>query len=187
MWGPLTLSIIYFFKSKILALKYRFRRLWFYYFFKSFDIKIGSSILIHGGKGRHQFGNNFSVLDRCIFECHEKNSEFVTGKNCTFSYGVVCCINTKIKIGDNVWVGEYSSIRNSTHSFSVDSPMGTLNDKWEDIYIGNNVWIGRGTLILPGARIGNNVVIAANSVVKGEIKSNALYGGAPARLIKLLS
>jgi len=181
------LPIVHFFKSKTLALKFMLRRIWFYYFFRSLNIKIGSYVIIKGGKGNHQFGQNFNVFDSCIFECHEKTAVLKIGDNCAFSYGVVCCINTKIIIGNNVWVGEYSSIRNSTHVFSTHLPIGTTNDKWEDIEIGSNVWIGRGSLILPGSIIGDNVIIAANSVVKGTINNNSLYGGTPARFIKMLT
>lgn len=172
--------------SKKNAFLVRIRRLRYYYFFKSKDIVIGSNIKIIGGKGNHQFGKNFKVFDNCIFECHEKNASISTGENCIFSFGVLCSINTKIKLGNHVWVGEYTSIRNATHNFSVHTLLGFLPDKWEDISIGNNVWIGRGCVILPGTTIENNVVVAANSVVKGYLQSNSMYGGCPVKLIKKL-
>lgn len=48
----------------------------------------------------------------------------------------------------------------------------------------NNVWIGRVSILLPGTVIGNNVVVGANSVVSGILKSNSLYAGSPVRYIK---
>lgn len=54
------------------------------------------------------------------------------------------------------------------------------------VRIGDRVWIGAGATILKGARIGNNSIIAAGSVVTGEIPENVLAGGIPARVIRNL-
>jgi acetyltransferase-like isoleucine patch superfamily enzyme len=87
-------------------------------------------------------------------------------------------------MGNNVWIGEYSSLRDSTHQFSTTSSLGTLPDTTKPIIIGNNVWIGRGCLIMPGTIIEDNVIIAANSVVKTACSSGKVYGGCPAVFIK---
>jgi acetyltransferase-like isoleucine patch superfamily enzyme len=52
------------------------------------------------------------------------------------------------------------------------------------ITIGNNVFIGYGTLTLPGITIGDNVVIGAGSVVSKDIPSHVLVVAVPARIIK---
>jgi acetyltransferase-like isoleucine patch superfamily enzyme len=54
----------------------------------------------------------------------------------------------------------------------------------EEISIGNDVWIGRGCIIFTGTMIADGVVVAANSVVKGKLERNGIYGGIPAKLIK---
>lgn len=51
------------------------------------------------------------------------------------------------------------------------------------IKVGNNVFIGSRTIILPETRIGNNVIIGAGSIVKGNIESNGIYAGIPAKRI----
>ncbi len=82
-------------------------------------------------------------------------------------------------------IGEYSSIRDTTHQHNImDIPMMFAEDISTPVNIGNNVWIGRGCLILPGTVIEEGVVIAANSVVKGTLSSNSIYGGNPAKFIK---
>ncbi|QCK15917.1 CatB-related O-acetyltransferase [Mangrovivirga cuniculi] len=53
-----------------------------------------------------------------------------------------------------------------------------------DIIIGNDVWIGTQSVILSGAKIGNGAIIAANSVVNGEIPPYAIAVGSPAKVIK---
>lgn len=52
------------------------------------------------------------------------------------------------------------------------------------IVIGNDVWIGTQTVILSGSKIGHGAIIAANSVVSGDIPPYAIAGGSPARVIK---
>jgi maltose O-acetyltransferase len=52
------------------------------------------------------------------------------------------------------------------------------------VKIGNNVWIGGGSIINPGVTIGNNVVIASGSVVTKDVPDNVIVGGNPAKIIK---
>jgi acetyltransferase-like isoleucine patch superfamily enzyme len=52
------------------------------------------------------------------------------------------------------------------------------------VRIGNGSWLGYGSVILPGADIGEHVVIGANSVVTGVIPSFSVAVGSPAKVIK---
>lgn len=54
-----------------------------------------------------------------------------------------------------------------------------------DTVIGNDVWIGRESVILPGVKIGDGAIVAACSVVSGDIPPYAVFGGNPARLVKM--
>lgn len=54
----------------------------------------------------------------------------------------------------------------------------------KDVIVGSDVWIGGGSIILPGAKIGNGVVIAAGSVVTKELSDNTICAGIPAKPIK---
>ncbi len=51
-----------------------------------------------------------------------------------------------------------------------------------DVHIGNNVWIGAGSIILPGVTIGDNTVIGAGSVVTKDIPANVVAVGNPCRV-----
>lgn len=52
------------------------------------------------------------------------------------------------------------------------------------VIIGNDVWIVGNVTILPGVKIGNNVVVAAGAVVTKDVPDNCVIGGVPARKIK---
>lgn len=88
-----------------------------------------------------------------------------------------------ITMGDHVCMTGASFI---TH----DGGLFTLRDKFPDdeyfgpIKIGNNVFIGYGSIIMPGVTIGDNVVIGAGAIVTREIPSNCVVVGIPARPIK---
>lgn len=53
-----------------------------------------------------------------------------------------------------------------------------------DTVIGNDVWIGYGAVIMPGVTIGDGAIIAAQSVVVGDVPAYSIYGGNPARLLR---
>ena len=53
-----------------------------------------------------------------------------------------------------------------------------------DTVIGNDVWLGDGAVILPGARIGSGVIVGANAVVGGEVPDYAIVAGNPGRVIR---
>ena len=53
-----------------------------------------------------------------------------------------------------------------------------------DTVIGNDVWIGRESVIMPGVRIGDGAVIAAYSVVAKDVPAYTVAGGNPARVVK---
>ncbi len=53
-----------------------------------------------------------------------------------------------------------------------------------DTVVGSDVWIGRNSVILPGVKIGDGAIIAAHSLVAGNVAPYTIVGGNPARLIR---
>lgn len=88
-----------------------------------------------------------------------------------------------ITIGNNVTVT--SGVKFLTHDGST---WLFRDDKgrryfYKKIEIGNNVFIGVNTILMPGVKIADNVIIAAGTVVTKSIPSNVIVGGSPARVI----
>ena len=77
------------------------------------------------------------------------------------------------------------------HDFSVECGLNSIglgdinNEKKivKDVYIGNNVFIGCGCIILPGTRIGDNCIIGAGTVCSGKIPSNSIVVGEKCKVI----
>jgi acetyltransferase-like isoleucine patch superfamily enzyme len=92
--------------------------------------------------------------------------------------------HASIEIGDDVWTGHHVHITDMNHGYDdVDLPISVQNQPAAPVSIGDGSWLGHGTIVLPGARIGRHVVIGANSVVTGEIPDYSVAVGAPARVI----
>ena len=84
-----------------------------------------------------------------------------------------------IEIGDNVTLAHRVYIL--AHDASSKIPLGySMIGK---VIIGNNVFVGANTTILPNVSIGNNVVIGAGSVVTHSIPNNSIAAGNPAKVI----
>lgn len=108
------------------------------------------------------------------------------GSGCAFNRE--CYINSheaKITIGDKCGFGPRVSLITSTHDTSDPSIRGGRNIT-KDITIGNGVWIGANSTVLPGVNIGDGVVIASGAVVNKDCLPNSMYGGVPAKFIKNL-
>ncbi len=86
--------------------------------------------------------------------------------------------DTDIFVGDNVMFAPNVTIITGTHPIKPDirenKAQYNLPDK-----IGNNVWIGAGSIVMPGVTIGDNTVIGAGSIVTKDIPSNVVAYGSP--------
>lgn len=114
-----------------------------------------------------------TIIYNTEFSTSSKGDHFFIGNNCTITGATLlghdaspCVFLKQLIIKENIWE---RGARKSYHSA---------------IYIGDNVFIGVRSVILPGVKIGSNVVIAAGSIVTSDVPDNCVYGGNPAKLIK---
>ncbi len=88
-------------------------------------------------------------------------------------------------IGDDVWTGPYVYITDQNHGYEdPDTPIGQQFPVNRPVSIGAGSWLGAGAIILPGARIGRNVVVAAGAVVRGDIPDQCVVAGVPAKIVR---
>lgn len=99
------------------------------------------------------------------------------------NHGCIILDVNKVRIGHDVLLGPNVQIYTATHP--VD-PVERLTGKEfaKPITIGNNVWIGGGTIICPGVTIGDNVTIGAGSVVTKDIPDGVIAVGNPCKVIR---
>lgn len=122
--------------------------------------------------GKIEFGNMVKILNGNMLAVRENGNlriddEVYINRNCQ----IVCYKN--IFIGKNVKIGPNVVIMDNDHSYGSN---GIIKGKFKssDIEIGENVWIGANTIILRGSKIGNNTIIGAGSLIKGNIPSNSV-------------
>ena len=109
------------------------------------------------------------------------------GENCLINHNNVLQAGKKegrIIIGNYVHTGANVMMFAFNHGHDKLN-LETLNQNYYDgdIIINDDVWIGAGSIILPGVKIGKGVIIAANSVINKDIESFTVVGGVPAKLL----
>jgi acetyltransferase-like isoleucine patch superfamily enzyme len=129
-----------------------------------------------------------SVLYKSISLYPSKEGRFEMGKNSHIApFGYLLIDKNKVIIGDDVAIGPFCSFICHSNHVSGASNLFRENYLDGDISIGNNVFIGAQCTLLPGTIIPDNVVVASNSVVKGQLESGWVYGGTPVKKLKPVS
>ncbi|MBL0564356.1 acyltransferase [Aeromonas veronii] len=155
-------------KRKILSLLYKFNKTDFIYgmiydihreIYKCYNVHIGSETVIYN----------------CKFSSSSKGDSFKIGDNCTLT-GVTFLGHDA---SPSLFVPEL--VKNK-HVLMGGARLSYRSP----IIIGDNVFIGVGTIILPGTIIGCNVVVGAGSVVKGTVPDNSVIAGSPAKIISTI-
>ena len=107
------------------------------------------------------------------------------GENFYANYGCTILDVNRVKIGDNVLLGPNVQIYTAAHPTDPTERL-TGREYGKPIKIGNNVWIGGGTIICPGVTIGQNVTIGAGSVVTKDVPDNVVAAGNPCKVIRAI-
>lgn len=105
------------------------------------------------------------------------------GKNFYANHNCVILDCAKVTIGDNVMLGPNVQVYTAGHPVHFEIRNKGLEYAFP-ITIGNNVWIGGGTVINPGVTIGDNVVIGSGSIVTKDIPSSTIAVGNPCKVIR---
>ena len=105
------------------------------------------------------------------------------GKQVYANFNLTLVDDTTIRIGDYVMIAPNVTIATASHPIEPElrKRVGQFN---MPVTIGNNVWIGAGSVILPGVTIGENTVIGAGSVVTKDIPANVVAVGNPCRVMR---
>ena len=102
------------------------------------------------------------------------------------NYNCVILDVAKVVIGDCFQAGPNVSIYTASHPMHP-AARNTMYELGLEVVIGDNVWIGGGSIICPGVHIGDNAVIGAGSVVTKDIPAWSFAAGNPARVIRKIT
>ncbi len=137
---------------------------------------------------------NYSRMGRhLLLRCYKISDKMpvlrIGGRVNIGDYSTISCCN-KIIIGNNVRTGRMVMITDNSHGHTnneselnmnpIDRPLVSKGS----VIIGNNVWIGEKATVLPGIKIGESAIIAANAVVTKDIPPYCIAAGCPAKIVK---
>lgn len=107
------------------------------------------------------------------------------GERCMIGRGASIVGRCGIYIGNDVTTGPNVYITDHNHSYDdLHIPIGKQWPTEEAVHIGDGSWLATGVVVLPGARIGRHVTVAAGSVVRGDIPDHSVIAGAPAKVVR---
>lgn len=119
------------------------------------------------------------------FYC-DYGSHIEVGKNFFANYNCTIIDVAKVKIGDNCQMAPNVAVYTAGHPIHPVS-RNSLYEYGISVTIGDNVWIGGNTVIMPGVHIGSNTVIGAGSVVTKDIPDWVVAAGNPCRVIRQIT
>lgn len=126
------------------------------------------------------YTNHIGLNHRCILTTMSPQAQLFIGRNCGISSTSITSFKS-ITLEDNVRIGANCVIMDG--DFHLEDPRVSPP---QPVLIKRNVWLGYGVIVMKGVTIGENSVIAANSVVSKDIPANVVAAGSPAKPIKCI-
>lgn len=105
------------------------------------------------------------------------------GNNVYANFNFTVVDDGDIYVGDRVMFGPNVTIATANHPIEPGLRSKAMQYN-KSVHIGENVWVGANTVIVPGVTIGKNTVIGAGSVVTKDIPENVVAVGNPCRVIR---
>lgn len=137
--------------------------------------------IIVGDYSYYDARNGESFEDQVLYHYDFFGDRLVIGKFCAIAPGVTFIMNGANHRMDGI----------STYPFNIfgegwEKHTPTLNQLpfKGDTIIGNDVWVGMDTVIMPGINIGDGAIVAAKSVITKDVEPYTIVGGNPAQKIK---
>lgn len=171
-----------------------------FYFFHKLSFKhlgknsaIYKPIMVRGRKyislGKNCFirnGARIEIIDS--WNGKEYSPELIIGDNTSFEQNLHLTCANKIMVGSDCVILANVCLTDINHNFGEISD-NILNQgiQTQEVVIGNNCFIGMGSFIFAGTKLGDNVIVGANTIVKGEYPNDVMIVGGhdgKARIIK---
>jgi acetyltransferase-like isoleucine patch superfamily enzyme len=173
------------FKTILGVLHYFGIRLWYLKKFKASALSVfacTASVNIQKG-GSLEMAGKVALSAHCQLLAIGK---IKLGKNVYINKFSRIIAHSNIEIGNNVLIAQHVAILDHDHKYSYENESIHFNDYTvANVKIGSNVLIGDKVTILKGTSIGDNVIIGANTLVKGNIPSNSRVTTNPGAITQL--
>jgi len=152
-------------------------------------VTIENNVVIDGlTKGGIVIGNNTTLKSGVIVDSgllSNIGESLFIGNNVGISQGCFLQVSADLNISDNVIIGPYVKIYTENHNHAnLKEFINTQGVSRKSVYIDKGVWIGSGSIILPGITLGKGCIVGAGSVVTKDVNPYTIVAGVPAKCIK---
>lgn len=153
-------------------------------------IRVGRGTIVHaGGRLSRELGGSITLGERCTIHTGAMilsyGGAIRIGDNCSINPYCVLYGHGGLTIGDNVRIAAHCVVIPANHGMAAGVCVADQPETRLGIRIGSDIWLGAGVKVLDGAVIHDGCVVAAGAVVRGELQENGVYGGVPARLLRM--
>lgn len=125
------------------------------------------------GNGKLSIGKMFKMRDGSKIRVRN-NAECIIGNDSALNSNNFIVARERIELGNNVWLSPNVQIYDHDHDFRIEGGLKENKYTTSPVKIGNNVWIGANTVILKGTTIGDNSVIGAGCILKGDYPEGSI-------------
>ena len=129
-------------------------------------------------------GKKVRIMSGYRIECYPPGTIEI-GDDVSIGQNLHMISGGKLVVGNHVTFSGNVFISNLSHSYKQINISALKQESIiKDVYVGDYCFVGYGACILPGTRLGKNVIVGANSVVSGEFPDYVVIAGVPAKIIK---
>ncbi len=177
-------------------------------------LKVGGKVKVRrDNQANFTFGNSITLQNKVLLHCYTVGESHLKplikigdysniksgviikalsgsveiGRNVAIGHNSeIIAENAGIKIGDNCRIAAEAFIITNNHNYN--DPNKLIREQGRshsEVVLGNDIWVGRRSIILPNVTIGDGAVIAAGSIVTKDVAPYSIVGGNPAKLIKI--
>jgi acetyltransferase-like isoleucine patch superfamily enzyme len=142
------------------------------------------------GEHAMRVGSGVTILKLACLEAYAPFGSVVLeiGDDCYLSHNIRIVALNGVRIAHKVAMGQYVTVTDTIHDYKRFEGVS-----WEapllvgrPLEIDTEVWVGVGTVIVGGVRIGEKAIIGPNSVITRDVPAGAMVSGNPARIVKQL-